>query len=131
MTDPSANRKIYLALGIKLGLETCLSPSSQIYFPVALVVSHYLYITIYMYNYMLAAIANSINFSKYFNYIILPLSGTVNKICMAIFLMQSIFCYAKQHTKQSDVLFCLRHAYVYVLMHRHFHNCIIMDFCST
>ena len=59
MTDPSANRKIHLALGIQSGLETVdyyprlraivncfqalLNPSSQIDFPVALVISHYLY----------------------------------------------------------------------------------------
>ena len=36
MTDPSANRKIHLALGIQSGLE-------KIDFPVALVISHYLY----------------------------------------------------------------------------------------
>ena len=60
MTDPSANRKIHLALGSQSGLETVdyypgfaivncfqalLNPSSQIDFPVALVISHYLYNT--------------------------------------------------------------------------------------
>ena len=61
MTDPSANRKIYLALRIQSGLEiveyypsaspraivSCLQalmdPLSQIDFPVALVISRYLY----------------------------------------------------------------------------------------
>ena len=61
MTDPSANRKIHLALGIQSGLkavdyyprlrpraivscfQALLNPSSQIDFTVALVISHYLY----------------------------------------------------------------------------------------
>ena len=49
MTDPAANRIIRLALGIQSGLEkvdysqTLLNPSSQIDFPVAFVISHYLY----------------------------------------------------------------------------------------
>ena len=64
MTDPSANRKIHLTLGIQSGLKqltitlgfasgnsqlfpALLNPSSQIVFPVALVISHYLYINKY------------------------------------------------------------------------------------
>ena len=61
MADPSANGKIHLALGIQSGLKqltiitlgfasgnsqlfpALLNPSSQIVFPVALVISHYLY----------------------------------------------------------------------------------------
>ena len=61
MTDRSANIKIHRALGIRSGLEkvwllpsaspqaivncfqALLNPSSQIDFPVALVISHYLY----------------------------------------------------------------------------------------
>ena len=63
MTDLSANRKIHLALGIQSGLETVdyspraidncfqalLNLSSQIDFPAALVISHYLYIIISLY----------------------------------------------------------------------------------